>query len=107
MTFEWFGEPQFHSDGELLQLAFAADGALWTVEDPGILRSWDAQTGRQREWHALSDLETLWAFSHDARVLGHVAHNSVVSAFGAKKSAAPFKHGGKNMLGEVALFLGV
>jgi uracil-DNA glycosylase family 4 len=37
-------------------------------------------------------------------VLGHVAHNSVVSAFGARKSATPFKHGGKNMLGEMALF---
>jgi uracil-DNA glycosylase family 4 len=37
-------------------------------------------------------------------VLGHVAHNSVVSAFGAKKSATPFKHGGKHMLGELALF---
>jgi uracil-DNA glycosylase len=36
--------------------------------------------------------------------LGHVAHNSVVTAFGAKKSATPFKHGGKNMLGELALF---
>ncbi|MSO67415.1 MAG: uracil-DNA glycosylase [Pseudolabrys sp.] len=36
--------------------------------------------------------------------LGHVAHNSVVTAFGAKKSATPFKHGGKNMLGEFALF---
>lgn len=30
--------------------------------------------------------------------LGHIAHNSVVSAFGAKKSATPFKHAGKNML---------
>jgi uracil-DNA glycosylase family 4 len=37
-------------------------------------------------------------------VLGHVAHNSVVSAFGAKKSATPFKHGGKNMLDGLALF---
>jgi len=41
--------------------------------------------------------------------LGHVAHNSVVTAFGAKKSATPFKHSGKNMLrheriGELALF---
>jgi uracil-DNA glycosylase family 4 len=36
--------------------------------------------------------------------LGHVAHNSVVTALGAKKSATPFKHGGKNMLGELALF---
>jgi uracil-DNA glycosylase family 4 len=37
-------------------------------------------------------------------VLGHVAHNSVVTAFGAKKSATPFKHGGKNTLGTFALF---
>jgi uracil-DNA glycosylase family 4 len=36
--------------------------------------------------------------------LGHVAHNSVVTALGAKKSATPFKHGGKNMLGNLALF---
>ena len=33
-------------------------------------------------------------------VLGHVAHNSVVTAFGAKKSQTPFKHAGRNMLGE-------
>ena len=37
-------------------------------------------------------------------VLGHVAHNSVVSAFGARKSITPFKHAGRNMLGEIALF---
>jgi uracil-DNA glycosylase family 4 len=36
--------------------------------------------------------------------LGHVAHNSVVTAFGARKSATPFKHGGMNRLGALALF---
>ncbi len=36
--------------------------------------------------------------------LGAIAHDSVVSAFGAKKSKTPFKHGGKHMLGELALF---
>ena len=36
--------------------------------------------------------------------LGHVAHNSVVTALGAKKSATPFKHGEKNRLGALALF---
>jgi uracil-DNA glycosylase family 4 len=36
--------------------------------------------------------------------LGRIAHDSVVTAFGAKKSATPFKHGGKNMLGSLALF---
>jgi uracil-DNA glycosylase family 4 len=36
--------------------------------------------------------------------LGKIAHDSVVTTFGAKKSRTPFKHGGKNMLGEFALF---
>ena len=41
--------------------------------------------------------------------LGKIAHDSVVTTFGAKKSATPFKHGGQNMLidernGEFALF---
>jgi uracil-DNA glycosylase len=36
--------------------------------------------------------------------LGRIAHDSAVSALGSKKSAAPFKHGGKNMLGQLALF---
>ena len=64
-----FGEPQLHTDGELLALAFAADGTLWSVEDPGVLRHWNAQTGQQLKWHSLSDLETLWCFSDDTRVL--------------------------------------
>ena len=36
--------------------------------------------------------------------LGRIAHDSVVTAFGAKKSATPFKHGGKNTLGNLTLF---
>ncbi len=36
--------------------------------------------------------------------LGRIAHDSVVVALGKKKSAAPFKHGGKNTLDEFALF---
>jgi uracil-DNA glycosylase family 4 len=36
--------------------------------------------------------------------LGKIAHDSVVTAFGIKKSAAPFKHGGKNALGILTLF---
>ena len=45
----------------------------------------------------MSNLRTIVA-------LGRIAHDSVVTAFGAKKSATPFKHGGKNMLGPLALF---
>ncbi|HEY1475996.1 MAG TPA: uracil-DNA glycosylase [Pseudolabrys sp.] len=36
--------------------------------------------------------------------LGKIAHDSVVTAFGAKKSATPFKHGGKHELGGLTLF---
>jgi WD40 repeat protein len=72
------GEPQLHTDGELLQLTFAPDGSLWSVEEPGILRRWDARTGQQREWHALSDLETLWSFGPDARVLASASDDLTV-----------------------------
>jgi uracil-DNA glycosylase family 4 len=36
--------------------------------------------------------------------LGQIAHNSVLSAFAAKKSASPFKHGGRHQVGHVILF---
>src|SRR5262249_14994630 len=58
-----FGAQPFHTDGELLALGFAADGTLWSVEDPGVLRHWDPGAGRQLGWHVLDDLATLWAFA--------------------------------------------
>ena len=36
--------------------------------------------------------------------LGRIAHDSAVTALGAKKSATPFKHGGKHALGSLTLF---
>jgi uracil-DNA glycosylase family 4 len=36
--------------------------------------------------------------------LGRIAHDSVVTAFGAKKSAMPFKHCGRHAIGGVTLF---
>jgi WD40 repeat protein len=63
------GEPQLHTDGDVAGLAFAADGSLWSIEETGILRQWNAQAGQQVDWQALSDLETLWVFSSDARFL--------------------------------------
>jgi WD40 repeat protein len=64
-----FGEPQLHTDGDVLALAFALDGSLWSLEEPGVLRHWHGGSGQQLEWQALSDLETLWTFSRDARFL--------------------------------------
>jgi WD40 repeat protein len=64
-----YGDPQLHTDGEILALAFAADGTLVSVEEPGMVRHWHATMGRQLAWHHLSDLEMLWAFSLGARAL--------------------------------------
>jgi WD40 repeat protein len=64
-----FDDRPFRADGDLLALAFAGDGSLLTVEDPGLLRRWELRGRRQIEWHLLSELENLWAFSRDARVL--------------------------------------
>ena len=36
--------------------------------------------------------------------LGRVAHDAVVTALGVRKSAAPFKHGGRNPIGDLVLF---
>jgi WD40 repeat protein len=70
-----FGDPHLHIDGDLLALTFAPDGTLWSVEEPGVLRHWDAAAGKQLEWQSLSDLETLWCFSRDARVLASASND--------------------------------
>ena len=36
--------------------------------------------------------------------LGRIAHDTVLTALAAKKSAAPFKHGGRHKIDEVTLF---
>ncbi len=70
-----FGDPQLHTDGDLLALTFARDGSLWSVDEPGVLRHWDTTSGRQIEWHWLSDMETCWCFSPDARVLASASND--------------------------------
>ena len=64
-----FGEPRLHTDAEVLLVAFGKDGSLFSVEEFGILRKWNSVTGQQLGWCSLSDMETLWAFSADARLL--------------------------------------
>lgn len=64
-----FGELRFHTDGEILALAFSAGDTLWSVEEPGLLRRWDALSGRRLSETYLSDVETLWQFGDEARLL--------------------------------------
>jgi WD40 repeat protein len=61
-----FGDPELHTDGEILTLAFGKHGTLWSVEETGVVRQWCALSGRQLAHQQLSDLETQWAFSADA-----------------------------------------
>jgi WD40 repeat protein len=65
-----YGARPFHTDGDLLALAFAADGALWSVEEPGALRRWDVAARQQTGAHFLDEPATLWAFGPGARLVG-------------------------------------
>ena len=63
-----FGEPRFHTDGDIAAIAFAADGSLFSIDEAGVLRHW-APDGKLLARHFLSDLETLWCFSPNAKLL--------------------------------------
>src|SRR5689334_2901800 len=62
-----FGARPFHTDGEVLAIAYTDDGALWSVEEPGVLRRWDPARREQTFWHDLGEPATLWAFDAGAR----------------------------------------
>src|SRR4051812_40268879 len=63
-----YGEPRFHTHGDVAAVAFAADRAPPSVGEGGVLRHWAAD-GKQLGRYYLSDIETLWAFSPDAGLL--------------------------------------
>ena len=72
------GEPQLHTDGDVLQIAFGKDGWLHSVEEHGILRKWNPISGQQLDWSSLSDMESLWVFSLDARVLASASDDLAI-----------------------------
>jgi WD40 repeat protein len=63
-----FGEPRFHTDGDIAAIAFTANGSLRSIDEAGILRHWAAD-GKLLARHFLSDLETLWCFGPNAKLL--------------------------------------
>ncbi len=63
-----FGEPRFHTEGDIAAVAFVADGTLWSVDESGVLRHWSAE-GHSLQRSFLSDLETLWCFNAEADLL--------------------------------------
>jgi WD40 repeat protein len=62
LTYRTFGTHPLHTDGDLLALAFAPDGTLWSVEEPGVVRHWDLRSQRQVSWAPLEGPATQWAF---------------------------------------------
>lgn len=63
-----FGQSRFRTDNDIAALAYDADGRLWSVEEPGVLRSWD-DNGQPTGRFFLVDLETTWTFSPQAKLL--------------------------------------
>lgn len=64
-----YGELRGRIDGDLQAIAYAEDGTVRTVEEGGLLRSWDSETGHQTDFAMLSEVEACWAFSPDGRLL--------------------------------------
>jgi WD40 repeat protein len=63
-----YGEPRFHTEGDVAAVTFAADGTLWSIDETGVLIHWSAD-GKLLRRSFLSDLETLWSFAPGAKLL--------------------------------------
>jgi WD40 repeat protein len=85
-----FGARPFQADGDLLALAFAGDGSLWSVEEPGVLRHWHADTGEQLSWQPLDDVALLWEFSTGARLLASAGDEVILWDVASTQALACF-----------------
>lgn len=63
------GDPRFRLEGALLALFVDSDGTAWSIEEPGVLRHWTVENGREHSRAALSDLELLWSFAPEGKLL--------------------------------------
>ncbi len=81
------GEARFHTDGDVLALAYDAAGTLWSVEDPGVLRSWD-ERGRTKSRNVLIDLDTTWYFSPNARFVAAASDELLIWDTATRKQSA-------------------
>ncbi len=73
-----FGESRLQTDSDVLLVTFGKEGWLYTLEETGILRKWSPETGQSMGWHNLSEFETHWAFSNDARVLASASDDLAI-----------------------------
>src|SRR5262245_31958960 len=64
-----FAAQPLQTEGELLAVGFAADGSLWSVEEPGLLRQWDLSRSTQVREVLLDDVAPLWRFGAGCRIV--------------------------------------
>jgi len=74
------------------------DGRVWRLHSPGVLRCWDAATGKQLFAHRLDGITTTWA-SPIADPLGRIFYATAGKSF-VLQSAAEFKLLAINDLGD-------
>lgn len=64
-----YGSSSLCGEGDMLAFAFNAEGHLWSLEEPGILRRWDLQAQEELEALSLEELASLWQIDSQARLL--------------------------------------
>ncbi len=72
-----YGTPLFCSESEVLGLAYAQDGTLWSIEESGVVRQW-SRDGKMIDRNFLTDLETIWCFNCNATLLASASDDLVV-----------------------------
>ena len=73
-----FGAPTLHTENDLLALGISAEGSLWSVEEPGLLRQWSLGTRRQLSTRTLDELATVWTFNWAGRLLASASDEVAV-----------------------------
>lgn len=86
-----FGAPALHTDGELLALGLTVDGVLYSVEEPGELRSWDLRQRHSTGSVPLEGMAMVWAFNWASRLLASASDEVTVweAASGRQLSSWP------------------
>jgi uracil-DNA glycosylase family 4 len=94
------GEYKAHPDDGLILVDCRITNAVRCVPPENKPLPIEINTCRDFLKETIAEMKNLRAIV----ALGQIAHNSVLSAFAAKKSATPFKHGGRAPVGHVTLF---
>jgi WD40 repeat protein len=87
-----YGGTPLRGEGDLLGLVFDANGLLWSLEEPGILRLWDLDATRQIQHIALEELATLWQFDQRGRFLAGASDEVILWDLQTGAEAGRFEH---------------